>query len=236
MTTAATTDDVNLADIAPVGSRVSWAAIIAGAVIALAVYLVLTLLGTGIGLGVVDASDVNPGNFGTGAAIWAVLTTIVALFGGGWVTSQLTVGENKTEAVIHGIILWGVVLFMTLWLVGVGMRTGFGAMWGIASFTSTAADDVENWEAMANNAGISDQQIQQMKAEAKQTAENAPQAVKNAVNDPQNREAAIGYAQSATWYTLLGTLLSMAAAIFGALVGAGPTFQLLADRVAVRTS
>src|SRR5690349_4557248 len=119
---------VRAEDLLPVGSRVSWGAILAGAVVALAVYLVLTLLGSAVGLSVSD--DVRSGTLGTGAAVWAILSTVVALFLGGWVTSQTTVGENKTEAIIHGVIMWGVVLFLMLWLVSTGLRTGFNALWG----------------------------------------------------------------------------------------------------------
>src|SRR4051812_40889728 len=117
--------EVRVEDILPVRSRVSWAAIFAGAVVALAAYLVLTLLGSAIGLTVSD--NVNAGSLSKGAAAWAILTTGIALFLGGWVTSQTTVGENRTEAVVHGIIMWGVVLGLILWLVSAGLRTGFGA-------------------------------------------------------------------------------------------------------------
>ena len=51
---------------------------------ALAVYLVLTLLGVALGLSVSDR--VRPENLQTGGAIWAILTTVIALFAGGWVT------------------------------------------------------------------------------------------------------------------------------------------------------
>jgi hypothetical protein len=211
-------------DLIPLRSRVSWGAIFAGAVIALAVYLILTLLGGAIGLTVSD--NVRSGTLGTGAAIWAILATGVALFLGGWVTSQCTVGENKTEAVVHGVIMWGVVLFMVLWLVSTGMRAGFNAMWGVASFTNAAAQNTtaDDWEAAARRNNVPQETIN----EWKQKAKDAPRTVAEAAKDPANQQAAAEYATQATWYTLLGTLLSMAAAVVGALVGAGPSFRLLA--------
>lgn len=217
---------VGVEDLLPVHSRVGWGAIFAGAVVALAIYLVLTLLGGAVGLSVSD--DVRSGAMQLGAAIWAVVTTVLALFVGGWVTSQCTVGENKAEAVVHGVIMWGVVLFMILWLVSTGMSAGFSAMWGVASFSKTAAQETsaDDWEAAAQRNGVSQETIN----EWKQTAKDAPQNIAEAVKDPSNQEAAAEYATQATWYTLLGTLLSMAAAIGGALVGAGPTFRLLAAR------
>jgi hypothetical protein len=220
------TQDVGVEDVLPLRSRVSWGAIFAGAVMAMAVYLVFTLLGGAIGLSVSNDADADA--LSTGAAVWAVITTVIAMFVGGWVTSQCTVGENKMEAVVHGIIAWGMVLFMTLWLVTAGMSSGFSAMWGLASFSNDAANG--NWQTMARQAGVSQDTIQQWEQEAAQARDNASQAA----NDPAAREEARDYATAATWYTLLGTLLSMGAAIGGALVGAGPSFRLLGTPVLAR--
>ena len=211
-------------DLVPVRSRVSWGAIFAGAVLALAVYLILTLLGGAIGLTVSD--NVRTGSLKTGAAIWAILATAIAMFVGGWVTTQCTVGENKTEAVVHGVIMWGVVLAMLLWLMATGIRAGFNAMVGMANVGSVAARDTttEDWEAAARRSGVPQSTIN----EWRQKATEVPAETRRAVEDPANQQAAVEAATQASWWTLLGTLLSMAAAVSGALVGAGPTFRLRA--------
>jgi hypothetical protein len=207
-------------DLVPVRSRVSWGAIVAGAVVALAVYLVLTLLGSAIGLTVSDT--VRTDSLKPGGAIWAILATAIALFVGGWVTTQCTVGENKTEAVVHGVIMWGVVLAMLLWLMATGVRAGFNAMVGMANVGTAAARNTTTgeWEAAARRSGVPQATIN----EWRQKAADAPAETRRAVEDPANQQAAT----QATWWTLLGTLLSMAAAVVGALVGAGPTFRLRA--------
>lgn len=219
------TQEIGVEDVLPLRSRVSWGAIFAGAVMAMAVYLVFTLLGGAIGLSV--SNDTDAETLSTGAGVWAVVTTIIALFVGGWVTSQCTVGENKMEAVVHGIITWGIVLFMTMWLVTAGMSSGFSAMWGLASFSN---GNTGNWQSMARQAGVSEAQIQEWQQEANQAQQSASQAA----SDPAAREEARDYATAATWYTLLGTILSMGAAIGGALVGAGPSFRLLGTPVLAR--
>ena len=117
-------------DLVPVRSRVSWGAVLAGAVLALAVYFVLTLLGGAIGLSVSDS--VRGGTLAVGAAVWAVVATLAALFVGGWFTSQATVGENKTEAAAHGLLMWGVVFALLMWAATAGVRAGFSGM-GISS-------------------------------------------------------------------------------------------------------
>ncbi len=58
----------------PSSRRVSWAAIAAGAMIALAVYFLLTLLGLAVGLEL--AVRRNGYNLGMGAALWAIATLL----------------------------------------------------------------------------------------------------------------------------------------------------------------
>ena len=214
---------VRAEDLVPVRSRVSWGAIFAGAVLALGVYLVLTLLGSAIGLSIED--KVRAKTLGAGAVVWAIVTTGLALFAGGWVATQLSVGENKAEAVMHGLIVWGVVFATFLWLVSTGVRAGFNAMVGMTQAGSAVTRDMtaRDWEAAARRAGVPQDQIDGWKQKAK----DAPAAAKQAAEDEDNQRAAAETSAHVAWWTLLGTLLSMAAAVGGALVGAGPTFRLV---------
>ena len=127
-------------DLLSVRSRVSWPAIAAGAMIATAVYFVLTLFGVALGLEVaVRGANTH---LGAGAAIAAILTLLLAMFLGGWATSRLAVGESKLEAVLYGVILWGVLFLGLIWLFSAGIRTGFGAMVGLSSGAYSLAEDV----------------------------------------------------------------------------------------------
>src|SRR5204863_8904551 len=71
---------------------ISWGSIFAGAIIALATQLVLTLIGVAIGL-----ATVNPANGGTpsgtalglGATIWLLMSSLVSLFFGGYIAGRL---------------------------------------------------------------------------------------------------------------------------------------------------
>jgi hypothetical protein len=199
-------------DVIPVRSRISWGAIFAGAFITMAVYLVLTLLGGSIGLSL--GGNVRAENLATGAAIWAVATTVAALFIGGWVTSQVAVGENHVEAVVHGIVMWGLVLAMLLWLVANSVQAGFGAMIGMSNFVNTT-----NWQAAARQAGVPQAQIDQ--------AQQAALRARGQATDEETQRAALQATATASWWTLFGIMLSMVSAIVGALVGAGPTVRSL---------
>jgi hypothetical protein len=207
-------------DVVPVRSRVSWGAIFAGAVVALAAYFLLSVLGTAIGLSV--GNRVSGETIGTGAAIWAIAAVLLSLFLGGWVTSQCAVGENKMEAAIYGLILWGVLLGMLLWLAASGIQIGFNALVGVAS-TPVVRDVVGRLsEEDMRAAGLNQEQIQSLQAKA----QNLPAELQAAAQDPGVRRAA--------WWTFGGFILSLLAAIGGAVAGAGPYLALRG--FAVRTT
>ena len=187
-----------------VRSRVSWGAIMAGAVVSIAVYLVMTLLGAAIGLSVRDGTQ----SVGAGPAIWAVVTTAVSLFTGGWVAARSVVGETTGEAVIHAVIMWGVVMAMIMWLVAAGARAGFSAMIGFSQFSDSTG----------RSASVED--MRQRLNSAVATTESGSQ-------DPATRQAFLERAKEATWWTLLGTVASMAAAVAGGFFGGGTTVRLL---------
>ena len=119
------------ADLLAVRSRVSWGAIAAGAMVALSIYILTSMLGVALG---VEAAVRDPGgHLASGAAIYSIATLLLAMFFGGWATSRLAVGESKPEAVLYGLILWGVLFLGMVWLLGTGIRAGFGGMIGAAS-------------------------------------------------------------------------------------------------------
>jgi hypothetical protein len=200
-------------DLLPVFSRVSWAALFAGLFVALTVFLVLSALGAAIGLSVADTARGEA--IATGAGIWAIVTALVAFFTGGCVTSRCTAGESRTEAAIYGTILWGLTMTLLLWMGGAAIRTGFSAVVGTANVAANATNPPADWEAAARRAGLTEAQINQMRAELPSQAR------------VQDASAA------AAWWSLLGILVSLLAAVGGAVTGAGrgtPAFGGIAFR------
>lgn len=225
-------------DFVAVRSRISWGAITAGAVLALSLYFAMTLLGGAIGLSIAGTASAQ--TLEIGAAAWAIVTTVLCLFAGGYLASQLTVGENKQEAAAYGLLVWALVFAMLLWLMATGVKAGFSAMMGVATVGTAAADATaknttqEDWEAAAQKAGVDPKQVEDWKQKAKE----APAKAKAAVEDPANKErmeqakrdtAEAG--KKVTWWAFVGTMLSMAAAAGGGYLGAGPTFRLFARPV-----
>jgi hypothetical protein len=194
-------------DVLPVRTRISWGAIFAGLFTALAVTVLLTMLGTALGL--TWSEHTSRGDYvASGAAIWAAITGLIALFLGGFVTSLFTAGENRAEAVIYGIVLWGLMFTCVAAISFAGARFAVGGVLGTANVVTSAAGG--NWEQAARDAGVSQDQINQMRSKLP--------AIGN-LDVNANREAATRVA----WWSLLGTVLSMIAAVCGTLAGCGPT-------------
>jgi hypothetical protein len=130
-------------------TRLSWGAIFAGVVIAVAVQLVLGILGAGIGLTMVDPVEgTTPGaaGFGIGAGIYWLVTTVLALGAGGFAAARVAGVHERFDALVHGLVVWGVTLILTLYLltsavggiIGGAFRT-VGAVAGAAGSTVGAA-------------------------------------------------------------------------------------------------
>ena len=170
-----------------VRSRISWGAILAGAAVALAIYSLLMALGIAVGLSVSD--DANSRSIGMGAGVWGFISLLVALFAGGWVTTQVTAGETRTEAILYGVVLWATTSVLLLWLAANGVQAGMNAAMAAQSMT----DD------------------------------NRAVATADAGPTPEERQASIDRAREAgeegAWWAVAGILLSMVAAIAGAMVG-----------------
>jgi len=111
-------------------SAVSWGAIIAGAVVASALFLALLMLGAGIGLVSVSPwsnNNVSVTTFGILAAAWFIAVQLFASGVGGYLAGRLRtrwVSVHTDEVYFrdtaHGLIVWGVGAIVTAWLLTSG--------------------------------------------------------------------------------------------------------------------
>jgi hypothetical protein len=209
---------VQAEDVIPVRSRISWAAIVAGSLLALAVFFLLNLLGTAIGLSIHD--NVSGRSLAIGAVVWAVLVTAGALFLGGFIASQMTTGENKMEGILYGVLVWAVTIGALMLTAGRIVSGGFQSMVGMANAQAASG---QNWEDNLRNMGVPQNEIDRVRA-------NIPDANARA-NDPNARQQVADNATRAAWYSFLGTLIAMVAAALGGFAGAGPTLRLFTVRV-----
>lgn len=83
--------------------RLSWGAVIAGVLLALAVHVVMGLVGGAIGFA---AEPADSGALGAGAAIWALLTPFVATLLGAWLAVRMSGREDEAGSNLHGVMVW----------------------------------------------------------------------------------------------------------------------------------
>ncbi len=167
--------------------RISWAAIIGGVILVLAVQLLLSLLGAGIGLGTVNTTGgttPNATNFGLGAAVWWVLSSVIALGFGGYVSAWFAGIEIRWDGVLHGLVTWGIATLLTIYLltsaVGGIIGGGFSALGGLTSAAGSGMKDA------AKAAGVSPDMVQQQ-AQAYLQPPNADPAAMS----PQDAQKAV---------------------------------------------
>ncbi len=102
-------------------ARISWGAIFAGAVIALAIGLMLNTLGAAVGAMLADtgarhAPDAS--SFGIGAAAWLLVSNLIALAIGGYAAARLSGTADGTDGTLHGLAVWAATLLVSAVLLG----------------------------------------------------------------------------------------------------------------------
>lgn len=182
--------------------RVSWGAIFAGTAVALVVYFMLNLLGLAIGLTALDFGAGNPlEGLGVGAGIWWLLSTIIALFVGGWASGRSAGLPFKADSVTHGLVTFSLFTIVTLYL----MTTGIGAVVsGAGSLIGRAFSAVASQEGILGIAG--------------QAVPNIDPNVSPAQASEAAEQAAAGISTGA-FLAFLALLLGGGAALLGGLVG-----------------
>lgn len=116
----------------PFVRRISWAAIIAGLAVALGIELLLSLLGIGIGASTIHAvsgESATASGLGIGSGIWFLMSTLIALFAGGWIAGRMAGMPRAIDGSLHGIIAWSLTTLATAYL----LTTAVGGILGGAT-------------------------------------------------------------------------------------------------------
>lgn len=123
-TTSASTTEI----VVPRVFRVRWGAVFAGLVLAMTVQLILTVVGSAIGLAAWDPSSGK--GLGIGAGIWALLTMLISLFLGGGLAGYGS-GFTKNSGMLHGLLVGALGLLFTTWMIGSGIGAIAGTTFSI---------------------------------------------------------------------------------------------------------
>jgi predicted lipid-binding transport protein (Tim44 family) len=204
-------------------ARISWGAILAGALIGLAAQLILTLIGAAVGLATLSpATGTGPSGttLGIGAAIWLLISSVVAMFLGGYVAGRLA---GTFNGLLHGLATWATVTILTILLLTTAAGGLIGTASGLTSFAVIGSDKISR----AQLPPVVQQRLDEMTTQLRQSADQA--ATRAQQTTPEQRDAtareigeraAKGGAVSAA-AAAVALILGALAAAFGGKTGEG---------------
>lgn len=104
-----------------------WSAVFAGATVAVALWVLLQMLGMGIGMATIDLTDAGSlRSVGIGTTVWTLIAPLIALFVGGYVAGKLATTFDDRVGATHGFVAWAIasLVGMVATIFVVGMLTG----------------------------------------------------------------------------------------------------------------
>lgn len=106
-------------------STISWRAVLAGVVVALATQILLTTLGLAIGTTTLEASTSSRTlrAAGIGVGIWYLVSTLVSVFFGAFIAGISARELTRTLGSIEGLLVWALSLLLTIWFVTSGVQS-----------------------------------------------------------------------------------------------------------------
>lgn len=121
--------------------RASWGAIFAGAVIAVALMALFSILGLALGLSTIELGEPVEGVPKT-TALWWAASSIVATGIGAFAAGRLAGIPNPLTGALHGAAVWAVSSLVILWLAASAVGFAFGLAGQAVSTTARVASDV----------------------------------------------------------------------------------------------
>ena len=129
-------------DRAALQQRISWRALLAGLVIVVAVQILLATLGAGIGLSMVHQQPDNTpdaSSFSMGAGLWWLVSNLVALCFGGYLTARLAGVVSRYDGMLHGLVLWALATLVAVYFLTTAIGGILGGAYNIMESTVSAA-------------------------------------------------------------------------------------------------
>jgi len=172
------------------GWPVYWSAVWVGALAALAVVLIIGLIGIAVGAHLLGPEDriVDLKRTGILALIFSVCGAFFAFVAGGWTAGKVAGIRRSEPAMLHGAIVWLTALPVLLVLAGLGAGSFFGGWYGGLSgsprWTGSAGTPFD--QPVVPGAGASQKEQDDYRKElvayrenVKQWKEETPAAVRN---------------------------------------------------------
>ena len=139
----------------PCASKLRWGAILAGTTAALAIQIVLMMLGAGLGLAMFNptSNDHAIASFGTGAAVIQGIAAVLSLWGGGWMAGRFMRNAGERSGRLHGFMVWCVATVVAVALLSTGAGWALGGLGKIVAggFAMAGKPAVDGMSELAKN-------------------------------------------------------------------------------------
>jgi hypothetical protein len=185
--------------------RVSWGAVIAGVILSLISYVVLSVLGAAIAASAVSPLEGSDSlqRFGIGSGVYLIIMTVIAVFIGSYFAGRCAPALGG----LHGLLAWAVmallVVYSTTALIG-----------GAISVVGKAASTSATVGATANQSGP----VANITNSIAQGAQRAVASATAAASDPKAQADARQAADKAASGVARASWFSFAALIIGAII------------------
>lgn len=117
----------------PLHTLISWPAVIAGSIVAIAVGAMLNLLGVALGAASLNPYDLHGGDaegFTAAAGMWMAVANAAALFVGGAVASRAAKYADHHRGALHGLSVWALAFLIAILIAGASVTGGVTALLG----------------------------------------------------------------------------------------------------------
>lgn len=177
-------------DSAHIHRRVSWPALFAAVFVAIAIQILLSVLGVAVGLGLVGPAGHAPrvGSLGIGAGVWWFVSTLIALFIGGFVAAWMAGVASRFDGLLHGLVTWAISTLVVVYLLTTALGGLLGGAFSIVGDSLSAAGAGIKAAApkLEQATGVSPAMLQQQAQDYLQPADTNPAAM-----NPQEAQKAI---------------------------------------------
>lgn len=191
-------------------NEISWSAVLAGVVTALALHIILNLFGVGFGAATLDpGTGDNPDaeTFSAVAALWWTVSGILASLVGGYVAGRTSGRPKESTAGFHGLASWATTTLVIFVMITSSASTIIGGIYG------TVSDIVaQNADSAVAGAAQTPNPIEALRGEAQKMTGQDP-----ANPSPQAKQEAAETAEATAKTVSIGAVFAAIALLAGAL-------------------
>ncbi|WP_248324844.1 hypothetical protein [Caballeronia sp. Sq4a] len=193
--------------------RISWGAVIAGVILSLIAYLILTVLGTAIGASVLSPlTQPDPARgFAFGPGAYMIVMTVIAVFIGSYFAGRCA----PVLGWLHGLLAWAVMIIVMAYGATSLVGSAVNAAGSIASTGATAT-------AAAGPSAASGTMISSLKEQVQGAVASATAMASSPQAEADTRQAADTAARGvarASWFSFAALVVGAIIAIVSGVAG-----------------